>query len=211
MSVEVIGCGMFSIAFLTMVCLDLYAYQQFRQTRDTQLSSLAEKLSENIRLELNAAFDQLEVLTSVIPGMMPAAGQQPRTVAAAATTANPVSVETEIFKADKAWQCKGVPIAQPYPQFKTMAMIDAKGMQQVKLSSSVWQPAPINVAGREGPSPPSKPAVIGGCRLPTTHRALRRKAPAEATCWSRSGPGLQPSQRRSCRCRPAGLNCRWRR
>ena len=29
---EVIGCGMFSIALLTMVCLDLYAYQQLRQT-----------------------------------------------------------------------------------------------------------------------------------------------------------------------------------
>jgi len=134
--VEIIAGGMFGIALLTVVCLDLYGYGQFNQTRDDQLENLAGTLSGNVLEELNDAFDQLATLTSVI---LPCPSK-------AATRDG--KIETAIFANPMLLQCDGKPIPQSYPQFKTMALIGPNGMQDVKWTSRVWQPEPIAVGSR---------------------------------------------------------------
>jgi len=152
--IEVVAFGMFGIALLTLVFLDVYAYAELSRTRDSQLSGLASALSKQVQLELRDARDQLTCLQKVA---LLRATTDPSTkigiFAASAADGSPDTVADSLHTC-RAAQLRAAGVDEalatnpPYPLFYTFSLIDKSGMQKVKWASRTWLPDPIRVGAR---------------------------------------------------------------
>jgi hypothetical protein len=153
--VAVAGCGIFGLALLTIISLDIYAYRGLNGARDQQLAAFGDHLSMQLKRELGAAYRQLSCFQSV--ALKP---EVQLTLALAG----------EIYTRDELRQCQTssvdpnrqrqpavVPagasagagsIGPAYPFFQTFSLIDRNGRQRVKWGPRDWVPAPIDVDAR---------------------------------------------------------------
>lgn len=133
---EVVAGGLASIALLTIVCLDIYAYRHLNDTRDAQLRALAGSISANAARELEASRVQLQNLREL-----------------ALNCRGAVSTGISIFDAGSLVRTAcatglGETLTPTYPHFKTVAFIDAEGQQTIKWTSRRWLPRRIDVSER---------------------------------------------------------------
>jgi hypothetical protein len=138
--IAVVACGIFGIALLTIVLLDLYAYSQLGRARDHHLEEFARELSQAVQRELHDAYRQLRCLEAAAP--RPATNER--------LTATNIFDELPAARrrhagTDGDCLASGAPA---YPFFETFSLIDAKGMQRVKWTPGAWLPEPIDVRGR---------------------------------------------------------------
>jgi hypothetical protein len=135
--IAVVAFGIFGIALLTVVFVDLYASRQLNSARDRQLEQFADRLSEAVQGELSAAHRQLRCLAEV--------ALRPRPKHSVLLTSTEIFDESFRRKLNGPDNC----LANPsYPFIETFALIDRSGLQRVKWTPQQWLPEPISVAAR---------------------------------------------------------------
>lgn len=124
--------GIAALALLTIIGLDAIAYARLNRDRDAQLTSLAESIERDIQDELAAASRQLTCtsrwLRTQSIGTTPV-GDQTRQALACTTPAGGIEI--------------------PYPDFESVALIDAAGRQLAKASPKTWTTSRVTVAERD--------------------------------------------------------------
>ncbi len=125
------------LAIVTIMLLDVCAYWQLNRDTDRHLKVFAESIDRNATAEVADAYRQLTCLEGRT------SSSSPRTV--------------ESVLANSSFGCRADTPSWPYPFFETFSLIDATGMQKVKLATASWVPSPIDVNER----PYFKQAVSG--------------------------------------------------
>jgi hypothetical protein len=136
--IAVVACGVFGMALLTIVFLDLYAYHQLTRARDEQLAGFVQELSQAVHGELRDAYRQLACLTDAAP--RPRGNEQ-------VIAADIIDDLRKSREHGKGPDCLASSL-RAYPFFQTFSLIDRAGMQRVKWSPLSWVPEAINVKGR---------------------------------------------------------------
>ena len=158
--IAVVACGVFGMALLTIVFLDLYAYHQLTRARDEQLAGFVQELSQAVHGELRDAYRQLACLTDAAP--RPRGNEQ-------VIAADIIDDLRKSREHGKGPDCLASSL-RAYPFFQTFSLIDRAGMQRVKWSPLSWVPEAINVKGRSFQRRDRRSVVAPRRALQSTHR-----------------------------------------
>ena len=153
--VAVAGCGIFGLALLTIISLDVYAYWQLNRERDRQLAAFGGHLSAQLDNELKAAYRELSCFKSValkpeVQLTLALAGAiYTRDELRECYTSPPDAIRERQQAVLAAGASEGARSMRPaYPFFQTFSLIDRNGRQRVKWGPRDWVPGPIDVDAR---------------------------------------------------------------